>query len=190
MGLPILQAALKQQLQNTANASLIGWLAISSLLCLEEFLLLLFTAGILQEFKIALDGLIAAAAAQVAILEVVVAELEAINTILSTFINTVKSLIAAAVSKLSLFPFNNPLFLECPIVQAIEQDIAALIPSPLTPFAKIYKGTLADINLIQYQLLRNQKSLLQINQKIAALQQSILAWQAIVNAIADQFSIH
>jgi hypothetical protein len=190
MGLPILQAALKKQLENTANASLTGWLAISSLLCLEEFLLLLFTAGILEEFKVALEGLIAAAAAQVAILEVVVAELESINTVISTFINTVKSLIAAAAAKLSIFPFNNPLFQQCPIVQAIEQDITVLVQSSLSPFAKVYKGTLADINLLQYQLLRNQKSLLQINQKIAALQQSILAWQAIINAIANQFGIH
>ena len=56
-------------------------------------------------------------------------------------------------------------------------------------FAKIYKGTLADVNALQYQLIRNQKYLLQLNQKIAQLQNAVLSWQAIVNAIAAQFHV-
>jgi len=189
MGLDILTAELRQLRQNQQAAGQTGWFFnIANLLCLEEFLLLLFAAGVLKAFKEALDVLITSVAAQVALLEVVVAQLIATNNILETLINTFKSAIAAAEAKLSLFPFGNPLFQQCPIVQQIEQDIASIVPS-VTGLLKKYTNGILNINALQYQLLRNQKYLLQLNQKIANLQASILAWQAIVNAIAAQFGV-
>lgn len=190
MGLDILTAELRKLRQNSKAADKTGWfLNIANLLCLEEFLLLLFSAGVLKPFKEALLVMIQTVGADIALLEVVVAQLIAANYILEAFVNTFKDALAAAKAKLSLFPFSDPLFQQCPIVQRIEQDIVALLPSPSGVFAKFFKGTLADIQLAEYTLLRNQKNLLQLNAQIDTLQASVLAWQAIVNAIAAQFHI-
>jgi len=190
MGLDILTAELRQLRQNPTAADQTGWFFnIANLLCLEEFLLLLFSAGVLKPFKEALLVMIATVGAQIALTEVVVAQLIASITILEAFVNTFTGALAAAQAKLSLFPFSNPLFQQCPIVQQTKQAIVARLPSPSGAFAKIYKGTLADIQLLQYELLRKQEYLLQLNAQIANLQASVLAWQAIVNAIAAQFGV-
>jgi hypothetical protein len=190
MGLDILTAELKKIRQNQTAAGQTGWFfSIAGLLCLEEFLLLLFSAGVLKPFKEALIVLITTTAAEIALLEVVTAQLLAANNIIEAFINTFTSALAAAQAKLSLFPFSNPAFQQCPIVQTIEQDIVSALPSTSGAFAKVYKKGLAEIQLLKYQLLRNQKYLLQVNAQITNLQASVLAWQAIVNAISAQFGI-
>jgi len=190
MGLDILTAQLRQlQQQNPTAANNVGWLSnIGALLCLEEFLLLLADLGLLSEFKAALNALIALAAVQVGLLEVEVAELEATITLLETFINTFKSLLASAENKLNIFPFSNPAYLQCPPVQAIEEAMASILATP-SNFVKKLIPSWANINLWQYRLLQAQKQLQQLNLLIASLQAQILAWQAVVNAIAAQFHV-
>jgi len=189
MGLDILTAELQNLRKNQAAANNVGFLLnIANLLCLDEFLAFLAQhITVLTAFKNMLNAMIATAAAQIALLNVVVAELEAANTILETFINIFKSALTAAQSKLQLFPFNNPNFIQCPPVQFIESAIASVLPSPSSAFAKLYKQSLADINEMQYRLILNGKQIQQLTQKIAQLQAQVLAWQAIVNAIAAQF---
>lgn len=200
MGLDILTERLQEIRRNQPAANKVGWLLnIANVVCLDEFLKLLagnLTA--LAQFKNLLIGLIGTASETVAVLNLFVAQLETANNIANTFLQTFKSAKQAAISALIPFPFGDDTYLHCPPVQAIKDFIVKSIPKPdpssLLPgnakrYAKKYKQATQSFKELEYRIYRNQRKIEKLRRKIQEVQVQILAWQAIVDAIGEQFGI-
>jgi hypothetical protein len=172
---------------------------IAEAICLDEFLYFLSTiTGALEQFKTMLNALIITAGESVAALNIIIAQLETANSILQTLVNAFDSAKNAAESKLQFFPFADSRWDNCPPVHAIKQAVISHIPKPdpssilpgnAAKYAKKYKQATQAYKELKYRLYRNQKQIDQLKQKVNQLQQSIVAWQAVVDAIAAQFGV-
>jgi len=200
MGLDILTERLQKIRQNQPAANKVGWLLnVANVVCLDEFLYLLaknLTA--LAQFKALLNGLIITASETVSVLNLVIAQLETANQIANTFLQTFKSAANAAKNSLHLFPFDDPSYLHCPPIQAVKDYITKLLPMPdpasLLPgnakkYAKKYKQAVQSFKELEYRIYRNERKIIKMKKKIEEVKVSILAWQAIVDAIGEQFGI-
>lgn len=200
MGLDILTERLQQLRKNQPAANKVGWLLnVANYVCLDEFLTLLarnLTA--LAQFKNLLLGLIITASEAVTVVNLIVAQLETANNIANTFLQTFKSAKNAAINSLHLFPFDDDVYLHCPPVQAVKDfitkqipkpNVASLLPGNAKRYAKKYKQTVQSFKELEYQIFRNQKKIIKLKRKIEEIRIQILAWQAIVDAIGEQFGV-
>ncbi len=198
MGLDILTERLQAIRRNQPASSKLGWF-LGGVVCLDEFLKLLarnLTA--LAQFKNLLLGLIVTAEEATAILSLIIAQLETAIAIEETFINIYKSAAAAAAGSLKLFPFGDGDAINCPPVQAIKEyvmksiprpDVSSLLPGNAKKYAKKYKQATQSVKELEFRVLKQRKQIAKIRRKIEELRVSILAWQAIVDAIGDQFGV-
>ncbi len=198
MGLDILTERLQAIRRNQPASSKLGWF-LGGVVCLDEFLKLLarnLTA--LAQFKNLLLGLIVTAEEGITVLSLVVAQLETAIAVEQQFIQIFKSAAAAAASSLKLFPFGDADAINCPPVQAIKEYVMKSIPKPdpssvlpgnAKKYAKKYKQATQSLKELEFRVLKQRKQISKLQRKIEELRVSVLAWQAIVDAITDQFGV-
>ena len=163
-----------------------GGYTLGTLLCLEEFLLLLYGQGLLQAFTSMLESLIDLTNAVVAELKLAEAAINVLIETTQSMINAVNSLISTAAGLISKFPFTDPNFLSCPIVQQIKNAISAYIPS-LSGFFKAIKNGEQWILTQEYKLIRLEKQLTWYQTAIQKVEAFSIMLQAIVEAINMQY---
>jgi len=200
MGLDILTERLQEIRRNQPAANKVGWLLnVANVVCLDEFLTLLSkNLSALAQFKSLLNGLIITASESVAVLNVIIAQLETANSLANTLLQSFKSAASAAVNSLHLFPFGDDAYLHCPPIQAVKDyitkqlpvpDASSLLPGNAKKFVKKYKQATQAFKELEYRIFRNERKIIKLKKKIAEIEVSILAWQAIVDAIGAQFGV-
>lgn len=186
MGISILIAATKNLSQKYPAVFAEGGFTISTLLCLEAFLALLAGQNLLEIFRAELEALITLTNAVVAELNVAVAIANVAIEVTQSGINAVNALIGDAESIVNKFPFNDPNFLSCPLVQEIKNAITAYIPSTAGFFKAIKDGE-HWILAQEYKLLRLNKAIIWYQQQIQYVEAFSIMLQAIVQAIDTQY---
>lgn len=199
MGLNVLTERLQKIRADKQSSGRAARWTIAGMICLDEFLKLLArNLSALRQFKTLLQGLIIMAGESVGALNVIIAQLETANSIANTFLQTFKSSKQAAVSSLIPFPFGSDAYSQCPPVQEIKDFITKQLPKPdpssLLPgnakrYTKKYKQASQSFKELEYRIYRNQKKIEKTRRKILEIQTQILAWQAVVDAITEQFGV-
>lgn len=196
MGLPYLEEQLaKLKVKYPKVCTGYSW-SISTLICLEEFLQFLHLQGLLQPFKSALMGIIAIGQSLVTALQLAISQAQVFIKIMETSIATLRSFVDQAAGLATKFPFLNPAFTSCPIVQKVKNYLnlprflpgpEALLPASVKTFYKKLKMAPDTIRKYEYEIYRQLKIIKKLEQQVAQLQAFLDMAAAIVQAIDIQF---
>lgn len=174
-----------------------GLLNVANLICLDEFLkYLALNPALLAQFR-ALLGTGAVVIAELnAAIQLIISQLEVYNTLAQNTISQFKALEAATVGRLSSFPFKDPRFMSCAPIQLVQRIVTSAIPKPdlkskipgnAKKVAKKYEQFHAGLRGMEYQLIRNRKTIKALESKLAEYTATLAAWQAVLEAIGEQF---
>jgi len=191
MGLDVLKRR-SQEILNAnpaARVSKAGKFFTNSLQCLESFLLFLASnPAVIAQFRTFLFNLKALAAAQVAALDIFIAQLERLNGTAQSFINLIRGLGTQAASQLA--PFDFAAFNTCPAVAFIKEETKKFLPT--IPGISKFKNKLPALAWIKRkeQEVRGRTNYIDI---LKARRDEIKVyeevWNGIIDAIDDQFTI-